>query len=330
MTKTSTRAIAAAIAISLVAACGGDDDDPAVESGTESSTTSPDESFTAQVASYDLAADAPQRFIVGLLAGEGGLVVGGTVELSFSYLGEGKDGSPSTSGSAADIKGVTARFTTVADGTAPTTGPQPGSGPEQVGVYEATGVSFGRAGFWEATVTAPFGGEERKATAAFEVLPTAAIPAAGDMAPRTENLLPGAADAPVKAVDSRAEDDGTVPDPALHRLTVAQAIATGEPTVVVISTPVFCVSRFCGPITDTVDAIAAEQGDQANFVHIEVWRDYEGKAVNKGAAEWIYPNPQTDASEPWVFLVDGSGRIVRRWDNVTNGADLRAALAELT
>jgi hypothetical protein len=33
---------------------------------------------------------------------------------------------------------------------------------------------------------------------------------------------------------------------------VADAIAAGRPVMVVGSTPVFCVSRFCGPITDAV------------------------------------------------------------------------------
>jgi hypothetical protein len=94
----------------------------------------------------------------------------------------------------------------------------------------------------------------------------------------------------------------------------------------VISTPVFCVSRFCGPITDSVAALARANAGRMNFVHIEVWRDFEGKALNKGAAEWIYLTPEAGGAEPWVFLVDGAGPPVERWDNVTNGRALRTAL----
>src|SRR3546814_4517134 len=84
-------------------------------------------------------------------------------------------------------------------------------------------------------------------------------------------------------------EDGSGPDPELHQLTVADAVATGRLTMVVVSTPVFCVSRFCGPITDSVQELAAPYGDRANFVHIEVWRDFERNKLNRGAAERIYP-----------------------------------------
>lgn len=323
MTYRTPRVALALLVLVGVAACGGDDS----SDDAEPADTTVAETFQAQVASYDLAADAPQRFIVGLLAGEGGLVVGGKVGLRFEYLG---DSSTSTSTvDAPTLPPATATFTAVADGEPAASGPKPRQGSEGVGVYEADDISFAKAGFWQVEVTARFAGKEQTALAAFEVGDTAKLPAAGDPAPRTQNLLPGAADAPPKAVDSRAEDDGTVPDPQLHRLTVDQAISTGKPTLVVVSTPVFCVSRFCGPITDAVDAMATEYGDRANFVHIEVWRDFEGKAINRAAAEWIYPDQSVDAREPWVFLVDGSGTIVRRWDNVANGAQMRAALDQI-
>src|SRR3546814_6562169 len=108
-------------------------------------------------------------------------------------------------------------------------------------------------------------------------------------------------------------------------LTVADAVATGRPTMVVVSTPVFCVSRFCGPITDSVQELAATYADRANFVHIEVWRDFEQNKLNRGAAEWIYPDEEANPSEPWVFLIDGEGTIVQRWETVVNAGDLEHA-----
>lgn len=313
--------MASAVAVAS-AGCGSD---PSTVG--DPTSTSQAETFTVQVASYDLAADAPQRFLVGLLAGEGGLVVGGTVDLEFTYAGDGTSSTTSAVGPV--VPGVSAEFVPVADGIRATSGPKVREGDEGVGVYEVNGVEFPAAGFWEVTVTASFAGRVRSSTAAFSVAETAAVPVAGDPAPRTVNLLPGDPDAPPKAVDSRAEPDGTVPDPRLHRLTVEQAIATGKPTLVVISTPVFCVSQFCGPITETVDSIASDFGDRANFVHIEVWRDFEGKTLNKGAAEWIWPNPTVEPREPWVFLVDGAGTVLRRWDNVANGEQVRTALGRV-
>src|SRR3546814_15694577 len=93
--------------------------------------------------------------------------------------------------------------------------------------------------------------------------------------------------------------------------------------MVVVSTPVFCVSRFCGPITDSVQELAATYGDRANFVHIEVWRDFEQNKLNRGAAEWHYPDEEANPSEPWVFLIDGEGTIAKRWDNGANRTDER-------
>lgn len=323
MTRTRPSLIALAAALAL-SACGGGDD--ATTSTTTADPTA--EAYGAQVASYDLAAGSPQRFLVGLLAPDAGLIVGGEVLLDFRFLGENEAETAQREDGDLKATDVPAAFTTVADGVAPPAGdgPRTRQAEEGVGVYEATGVEFDAPGFWAVTVNATVNDEPVEVTAAFQVAPEHRIVNAGDPAPRTANLLPGDPDAPPKAVDSRADDDGTVPDPELHELTVADAIATGRPTLVVVSTPVFCVSRFCGPITDTVQDLAVTYAGQASFVHIEVWRDFEANNLNRGAAEWIYPNKDVDPSEPWVFLVDGSGTVVRRWDNVANRDDLDTAL----
>jgi hypothetical protein len=144
--------------------------------------------------------------------------------------------------------------------------------------------------------------------------------------PRTPDLLPGDPDAPPDAVDSRAEDDGTVPDPELHEKTVAAAIDAGRPVMAVISTPVCCVSRFCGPITDTVQELAQEYGDRMDFVHLEVFRDFEANTLNKAAVEWISPDRLGKPAEPWVGLVDAGGTVIERWDNVASERSLTEAV----
>ena len=324
MITTRHLALLAAGTLSL-SACGGGSGET-----TQRLTTVPAAPYGAQVASYDLAADGPQRFLVGLIGTDGGTLVGGTVDLDFTFFGATPDETASGA-TASDLEGVTATFLPVAGGLAPSPddGPRLRVGDEGIGVYEAIGVRFAEAGFWNVTVHAQVGGADVALEAAFEVQPAHQIVDAGDPAPRTLNLLPGSTEAPAKAIDSRATDDGAVPDPELHRVTVADAIATGKPTIVVVSTPVFCVSRFCGPITDSVQALADDFGDRANFVHIEVWKDFESNVLNNSAAEWIYPNDAVDPSEPWVFLVDGTGTVVQRWDNVANQAAVSDALSAL-
>lgn len=316
-------------ALTFAAACGGGE-----ETGSGTTTTAPAgdaNPYGAQVASYDLSTDGPQRFLVGLLGGDGGLIVGGEVTLDFRFFGADPTETADTADGELRLEDVPATFTAVGAGIAPAIddGPRLRAGDEGVGVYEAEGVTFDEAGFWAVTIQAVIDHEEVSLAAAFEVAEDNAIVNAGDPAPRTVNHLPGAVDTPVQAIDSRAEDDGTVPDPELHTQTVADAIATGRPTVVVVSTPVFCVSRFCGPITDSIQSIAGRAGDTANFVHLEVWRDFEANTLNAGAAEWIYPREGVEPFEPWVFLVDGAGTVVQRWDNVANEADVEAALQEL-
>ena len=311
----------------LLTACSDDG-----ETTTTTTTTGEPAAYGAQVASYDLAAEGPQRFLVGLLGCDKGLIVGGEVALDFRYYGRDADQTAELSDGEVMATDVPATFTPVAAGIAPPPGegPRIKQGDEGVGVYEATDVAFDEPGFWSVTVKAEIDGHPVEASAAFEVAEEHNIVAAGDPAPRTENLLPGDPDAPVKAVDSRAEDDGTVPDPELHEVTVSDAVATGKPTLVVVSTPVFCVSRFCGPITDSIQTLVPDYEGRANFVHIEVWRDFEGTTLNRGAAEWIYPDEDAEPFEPWVFLVDGGGTVLQRWDNVANLDDVESALEAAT
>ena len=319
------RTLAVLIAVLLVASCSSGDD--AKESSGEIELEErTNEGLNALVASYDLAAGSPQRFLVGLVTNEQQLVSFGDAELAFSFLGKGDsdaDPVPGPTATAAwqPIPGQKLASTP----TAATVG----DAADGVGVYAARDVTFDEPGFWQVDVTVEVDGDSKKAEASFEVIDKREIVGPGDPAPKTVNHLPGAAGVPVKAVDSRAEEDGTVPDPELHAMTVADAIASGKPTMLVIATPVYCVSRFCGPITDAVQQLAQEFGDRMNFVHIEVWRDFEGRAINKAAAEWIYPDGIEEAKEPWVWVIGGDGTIVERFDNVASEDELAAAIDDV-
>jgi len=156
-------------------------------------------------------------------------------------------------------------------------------------------------------------------TAAFQVLPEHRVPAPGDHALKTENLTLMTKDAPRMAVDSRWSQGKKLPDPELHRSTVASSIQNKHPAVVVFSTPVYCVSRFCGPITDMVQELAHDYSDRADFIHVEIWRDFQDNVINKAAPDWLL---RDDLREPWVFLIGSSGRIEARWDNVATRAEM--------
>ena len=314
-----------AVILVAVGACGSNGDgEPAATTATSATTAAGPPKVRAQLASYDLSAGRPQRVIVGLVAGEGRLVSFGTATFSFAFLGTRED---------------QAQKATVASKATATWIPVPGqqlpAGPSQprvvaasdgTGVYAAYGVVFDRPGYWGVKVDLIVGDRPVSTQAQFDVAAKPAVVTVGSPAPRTENALPGVSGVPPKAVDSRAEPDGAVPDPELHSKTVSAAVATGRPTMVVISTPVYCVSQFCGPITDLVQRLAGQHGDRMNFVHLEVWFDFEKKQLNKSAGEWIVSPGSQDAAEPWVFLVGGDGRILERWDNVASEVELLPAV----
>lgn len=186
-----------------------------------------------------------------------------------------------------------------------------------------------RAGFWQVTVTAALDGRRVDADAAFEVTERPELPAGGDPAPVVENPVAGAAGMAPASIDSRALADEPIPDPELHTLSVAEALAARRPLMVVVSTPTYCTSRFCGPITDSVSALAGRYGDRMAFVHLEVWENFDYKKLNPTAAACINPPGADDAREPAVFTVDSTGRIVDRFDNVATDRELQVAVDRL-
>ncbi|MEA2828827.1 MAG: hypothetical protein QOG43_3266 [Actinomycetota bacterium] len=308
----------------------------ACSSGTSGRATTPStprgDDLVVQVASYDLAVGPAARFMVGVQSTDQRVLAFGSVGLRLAYLGTKDAPVPSpTQGPP-----VTATYLPIPGTEASPEGASAAqlvSGARARGVYGAS-VAFDRAGFWEAEVTADIGGESRSATGAFEVLDHHRVPAPGDEAPRSDNLTMDAPpDVPRAAIDSRAGSDGTqpIPDPELHATTVAAALAAGRPVVVAVSTPVYCISRFCGPVTDMVQELAHAYGDRATFVHIEVYNDFQADppVFNRAAVDWIYRDQSGDLNEPWVFVVGGDGRVVARFDNVATKGELEPVLQAL-
>ena len=318
MSVTPTARLAAPLiaAVVLLSGCGSD------EPTDEAAPPAPSD-IAAETASFDLAAGVQQRYLLGLFATEGGSIVDGTITLDFATV----DAGPPTS-----IDDVKATYVPVAgfDTRQPADDPHIAAPGDGTGAYQADSVVFPRAGNWQVTATLELDGDTIRTTDAFDVLPERIVPAPGDPAPRSMNRLPGEPGVEPTAIDSRATD-GEVPDPQLHEMTVAGAIDSGRPTMVVVATPTYCVSRFCGPITDTIDELRESYSEWVNFVHLEIWDDYEESVVTKAAAQWIFPNGPDGGggNEPWVFLIDGDGIISQRWDNVTNETQLREALDQL-
>lgn len=309
---------ASLVVIALTAvACSGD--------GGPDPTGPADVPLSAQVATVDLYVGAPQRVQIGISGAtesQGAQVLSyGTVDVAFAFLPEGEDAVPGPTATATYIPA----YLTDDSGSAPAlTNPSTARG-----TYQAR-VEFDRAGIWEATVTAQIDGVgARTLTASFPVVEDPAYPAPGDKAPRTRNATLDTKGVEPTTLDSAAVD-GKIPDPALHGWTVADALAEGRPIVVIVATPAYCQSRFCGPENQAIADLAAKYDDRAAFVHLEVWKQYEPPdtyVVNEAAADWIFRD--NNLTEPWTFLVGPDGRIVDRWMPLFDPGEIERILREL-
>lgn len=300
-------------------------------SGSDSDASA-QQQLVAEVASFDLSPKRTERFVVGLFAADRGEVAFGAIDLSFDYLGsmggpvDGSDSQP-LAGSPGP---VAADFLSI-PGTEELTGDEPTFDPPDGarGVYGTSPIRFPIAGVWEVTVEASVDGNALTTSTVFEVFADSVVPGPGDPAPRSEQPLPGDPSVSPRSIDSRLGFDDELPDPSLHQVTIADALDAERPVMVTVTTPVFCVSRFCGPITDELVRLGTDYGDRVEFVHLEVWEDFENGVLNDAAAEWIAPEGTERAAEPWVFLIDSTGTIVARWDNVASVVELTAALDQV-
>ena len=310
MNPLTRRTVAGALLASVtLAGCAGtnatetDDSDDVPQSAAE-------QPVRVAVASYDLAVGEDQRFTAGLLLTDGGLLVGGEVSMELFYFGT--DGT----GTGESLGVQTARFLPV-----PGIEPDPPSDEPTLatgggtGVYE-TYLDFPEPGRYGVGVLVEHDEETLQGTTTFDVAAEHAIVEVGEPAPTVENPVMDD-DVEPAVIDSRARDGAEVPDPQLHQTTLTDAVAAGKRSIVLLSTPVYCVSRFCGPITEQVEQLADETGDDdLAVIHIEVWEDFGAQQLHPAAAAWI--QTETGGNEPWLFVVDADGTVLGRWDNVVD------------
>jgi hypothetical protein len=267
----------------------------------------------------------PQRVEVGIFASDADgqhVVSGGTIDFAFSYLGADGSADPAPGPSA------TARYVPV-PGTTPG-GDQPAIVTGARGIYEADDVVFDVPGVWEVALSPEIEGVAQRMTATFVVTESSPIPAPGDRALRTENLTIDSKGVPDPAIDSMAAVGDGIPDPELHRWTIAEAIEQGRPALVLFGTPAFCESLFCGPEVEELRRFAEDYPDRAVYIHVEIWRKYdppEVQVVNQAAADWLLRDE--NMTEPWLYLIGADGVIVDRWGSLFDSGEVAAALEAL-
>lgn len=217
----------------------------------------------------------------------------------------------------------------------------------ELGAYVAY-VDFDSPGKWGVDVSGSVGSTKLDAqTVFFQVRERSESPSVGDPAPPSVQTLLQDVGGDISQIDT-----SDPPDPAMHQMTIAAALQSGRPTVVVFATPAFCVSQLCGPTKGLVDDLYARYKGLANFIHIEPYflkEAREGKGLcpvpimNLDYAANPQPGcPQIPASElppreqtwnlstePWVFIIDAKGRIAAKFEGIVSGPELEEALKPL-
>jgi thiol-disulfide isomerase/thioredoxin len=175
-----------------------------------------------------------------------------------------------------------------------------------------------RAGYWGMIANITHSdGRLSETTFVIEVLGQSLSPAVGDPAPPSQNRT-------VADTDLSQLNSGTETNPALYQITVAEALASGKPSVVGFITPGLCQTEWCTPVLATVESVWADVGEaQANFIHIEVYGDFQALTVVPEMREWQLN------SEPWVFVLDEDGRIAAKFSGPVSPRELNDALLPL-
>ena len=331
-------AFAALLAIVLLAvACGGDDDD-----NTPGTSASPAASgdYSGVVITTDVTT-GPNRFAVGVL-NQDGVVLGADVSLTFLKRTSDTE--------------ATVRFQSTTDyvelerfiindktGEKATTG--------ATGAY-VTQAEFDETGGWAIQITGSTkdGDEIGPINLAFEVQSPEQTLNVGDPAPKSRQTI-------ASDVADITEIDSMKPPDSMHDLTIADAVTSGVPTVILFGTPAFCETQVCGPVMEAIMLPLYDRyGGQANFIHVEPYfletlRSGAGLCAvpafninfaRAGVAEGPGPCPSLTeeellaAGESWnqriepiIFVVDSQGNIAGKFEAVAGLEEVEDLLSEL-
>lgn len=185
--------------------------------------------------------------------------------------------------------------------------------PDVSGLYKVT-AEFDVPGIWVVSVRPDEGAP--LAEFPIQVQESPRTVAVGEPAPQSDSVT--AADAPLEQITT-----ATNPDPSLYQMSIADAVTSGRPSVIVFATPKFCQTAICGPTLDRILEIKPSHPD-VNFLHVEVFTnldDPENIATVPAVDEWGLP------TEPWVFVVDAEGIVVARFEGVVDPAEIAVALS---
>jgi hypothetical protein len=193
------------------------------------------------------------------------------------------------------------------------------SDPDATTVVYTTDIDFSSDGEWRIAALIKQG-DEIVAT----LLPSAnvgefeGVPRVGEKAPKISTPTASDAGGDLAKITTR------VPPDTQNSVDYADVLGK-EPILLLFATPQFCQSRVCGPVVDVAEQAKEEYGEEAAFIHMEIFNDND---PNKGV------RPQVRAfnlpSEPWLFAIDRQGTIQAEVEGAFGLERMDEAVREVT
>lgn len=196
------------------------------------------------------------------------------------------------------------------------------------GAY-STEFNFDRPGRWRLDVTVDDGDFSGATQLEVEVVEQSAVPGIGSRPPLSRSKT-------LDEVDDIAQlTTDYEPDPDLYRISVAEAIESPRPAVIVFASPAFCVSATCGPQVDAVTELKETYRGRADFVHVELYdrpEEIQGDLSRAELAgpvrEWGFTDLPEWFNESWVYILNDAGLVEQRFEGFATLTELEAALQQ--
>jgi hypothetical protein len=111
-----------------------------------------------------------------------------------------------------------------------------------------------------------------------------------------------------------------VPPEDMHSVSLNQVLGK-KPIALLFSTPEFCTSRVCGPVTDIMVSLQKAFGNRITFIHQEVYADNNPSKGLRTQMRAFHLE-----TEPWLFVINRKGVITSRLQGAFGVNEARAAL----
>jgi hypothetical protein len=172
------------------------------------------------------------------------------------------------------------------------------SDPDAATIAYTTDIDFPSDGEWRVAALIKQGDE-----VAATLLPSVSVgqfksvPGVGQKAPKIHTPTAEDAGGDLSQVTTR------IPPDTQNRVDYADVLGK-EPIFLLFATPQFCQSRVCGPVVDVAEQVKEQHGDEAAFIHMEIYKDND-------PSEGVMPQVRAFhlPSEPWLFAIDRQGVI---------------------